>query len=103
MPESDPPQRNGLSPDDVRHKPGENELFSVYYAGGKLCIYHNNPVEGEPGDYFLHNMLGQLIWKRTLTGTGYHQADVNCSSGIYIISLKTNDTFESKKILIETR
>jgi len=45
-------------------------------------------------------MLGQVLWRRQIIGTGIHDLDPQLKAGVYIVSFYSGKRIYSKKILI---
>ena len=73
-----------------------NNDLNAYVSGGKLFVYL---MDGK-GDLAITNVLGQVISKEKLEGNGYHEVDLQASSGIYIVTLISDMGKQSKKVFI---
>jgi hypothetical protein len=87
---------------DLRYQPGSDVPFNVYSSRNRLFIYIDQP-SGEKTDLVIHNMLGQKILHRQLTGNGYQEMDLDVNTGIYIVSLSSAKGVYSKKVFINNQ
>jgi hypothetical protein len=87
---------------DLRYQPGSDESFHVYSSRNRLFIYINQ-LSGENTDLSIHNMLGQQILHRQLSGNGYQEMDLDVNTGIYIVSLYSGKGVYSKKVYINNQ
>jgi hypothetical protein len=87
---------------DLRYQPGSDESFHVYSSRNRLFIYINQ-LSGENTDLSIHNMLGQQILHRQLSGNGYQEMDLEVNTGIYIVSLYSGKGVYSKKVYINNQ
>ena len=76
--------------------PGYDGALNAYTSGKKLFVY----VTEGAGTLHITNMAGQVILTQQLTGTGYHQVDVEANTGIYVATLFSGMGKQSKKVFI---
>jgi hypothetical protein len=88
---------------DKNSDPNEDKagsyLLNVYNVDRKLIadIYH---LSGDKGTLIVHNITGQLVFRKDIYSTGYHEFDTPFGTGIYIVTFITGQYSETKKILI---
>jgi hypothetical protein len=87
-----------FSQNDSSYQPA-NAVFNAYGAGGRLHV-HFDLASGEKGDLIIRNLLGQVIVRRPITGSGYYESDAGCSSGIYLVSIYSQKGLRSKKVFV---
>jgi fibronectin-binding autotransporter adhesin len=73
--------------------------FSAYSSRGKICV---NPglAEGETAEIRVFNMLGQLLCRQTVMGSGVTVLRINPGKGVYIAELDSSGRKKSQKVLI---
>ncbi|SFD78700.1 Por secretion system C-terminal sorting domain-containing protein [Chitinophaga sp. CF118] len=76
-----------------------NATFIAYNAGGKIYVY-KDLAPGEKGSITLSNIIGQIVLRQEISGNGYHDLGPTFSSGIYIVSFRSQKGLRSKKIFI---
>jgi fibronectin-binding autotransporter adhesin len=87
---------------DLRHLPGADEKFHVYSSRNRLFVY----ISQEPGhmtDLVIHNIMGQQILRKQMTGNGYEEIDLDVNTGIYVVSLLSDQGVYSKKVFINNQ
>ena len=91
-----------FSQKDLRFQPGKDESFHVYSFRNRLNVYINLP-SGINADLKVHNMLGQQMFRQPLTGNGYHELDMNVSTGVYVVTLLSGNKAYTKKVFINNQ
>lgn len=76
------------------------EKFTLVPAGGGLWIVNLNQTEDTRGILQMTNMVGQVLYRKEVFGNESLELNANHSSGIYIISLISENKIYSKKIVI---
>jgi hypothetical protein len=87
---------------DLRYQPGSDESYHVYSSRNRLFIYIDQPT-GEKTDLVIYNMIGQQMLRQQLSGSGYQELDLNLTTGIYIVSLRSGKGLYSKKVFIDNQ
>ncbi|SFD78777.1 hypothetical protein SAMN05518672_103218 [Chitinophaga sp. CF118] len=80
-------------------QPENNITFNAYCTGGKVYVYLDL-APGEKGSIIINNIPGQILFQQDISGRGYHELGPVFSSGVYIISLRSQKGLRSKKIFI---
>jgi hypothetical protein len=84
---------------DLRYKPENSDPFYIYSFRNRLYIY-SKPDEGVRAELTVYNLIGQRLFHKTLTLCGYTEMDLSFPTGIYIVSLKTGEAIQNKKVYI---
>lgn len=82
----------------VTVRPG-NTMFKAYTQGARIVAAYRLPA-GEKASLFVTNMLGQVIWKQDISGSGQQQVNTNLSTGVYIVSFCHGKNIDSQKLFV---
>jgi len=74
-------------------------LLNAYAANGKIYAYLNF-VTGDNGTLIITNILGQVLHKQQVSGLGYHEIPAPFTSGIYVVSFRSQNGIFSSKLFI---
>lgn len=85
-----------LSNKDIKDLPILNNELNAYTSGQSLFVY----LLSDKADIVITNMLGQVLHREELTGTGYHEIEMKVSAGLYIATLYSGHGKQSKKVFI---
>jgi hypothetical protein len=88
-----------FSKKDLRYQPESSDPFYIYSFRNRLYIY-SKPDEGVQAELTIYNLIGQRLIRKSLTVSGYTEMDLSYPTGIYIVSLKTGETIQNKKVYI---
>ena len=91
-----------FSKKDLRFQPGKDESFHVYSFRNRLYIHINLPP-GINVELKVHNMLGQQVLRQPLQGNGYHEVDLDVTTGIYVVSLTSVNGVYTRKVYINNQ
>jgi hypothetical protein len=86
-----------FSDHDLRYQPTQDEAFYVYSFRNRLYIYMNLPP-GEQADLTMHNVLGKILLHQPLQGNGYREMDMECSTGVYIVTIRSASAVYTRKV-----
>lgn len=84
----------------IENNPNPGSNFSAYSSNGKVFVRIYNLPENS-GRLMLTNMLGQIIWKETVTETGVYEFEASAGAGVYLVCLISGNQIESKKLFIQ--
>ncbi len=84
---------------DLRYQPDEDVLFHVYSSRYRLFVYSSLKL-GEKASMAVYNMLGQTMYKQDLCTDGYHEFDMNITSGIYVVKIQSSKGKYMRKVFI---
>lgn len=76
--------------------PGSMDELMAYASGQDVFVY----LPGGDGEISILNALGQVVQRKAVSGTGYHQLRADVVPGVYIVSLTTATGRQSKKVAI---
>jgi len=82
--------------------PSPEPVFRAYSVGKMLYGYFDK-VPGEKCRITVSNLLGQVLWRKDVTGNGQHVIGAQYSSGLYIVSFYTDDKVVSRKVFINNQ
>jgi trimeric autotransporter adhesin len=85
-----------LSNKDIKELPILRNELNAYSTGQSLFVY----LLSDNADIVITNMLGQVLHREELTGTGYHEIKMKVSAGLYIATLYSGHGKQSKKVFI---
>ncbi|MCF8450475.1 MAG: T9SS type A sorting domain-containing protein [Taibaiella sp.] len=85
-----------LSNKDIKDLPILRNELNAYSTGESLFVY----LLSDKGDIVITNMLGQVLHRQQLTGTGYHEIKMKVSAGLYVATLYSGQGKQSKKVFI---
>jgi len=88
-----------LSKKTINHLPDVSNTNFVTFKNGKLSIFVD-PVLGLETNITISNLLGQVINRNTLTGSGSHEINSQLPSGIYVVALHSQSGKRTQKIYI---
>ena len=80
----------------------QNNILTVLYNGNSKAITISNSQNTTISNVFLHNVLGQLMkqWSPNIDTQELELPVQSMSTGIYLLSIQTENGIESKKIII---
>jgi hypothetical protein len=87
-----------FSTQSTAHLPGGQDELMAYAAGADLFVY----VASRGGEVTVTNTLGQIVQRQYISGTGYHRFHIDAPTGVYIATLTTPTTRQSKKVFLGT-
>jgi hypothetical protein len=76
--------------------PGYNSELNAYTDGKNIFAY----LTTANGQLVVTDVLGRMITKQTLDGTGYHEVDLDVAPGIYFATLYSGMGKQTKKLFI---
>ena len=87
-------KKNGSGPPDAA-----GAIYRAFSKGRMLYGYFDK-VPGNKCRITVSNLLGQVLWRQELVGSGQHELGSQYSSGLYIVSFYNSDGQVSKKVFI---
>ncbi|MCX6279172.1 MAG: hypothetical protein NT004_13910 [Bacteroidetes bacterium] len=87
---------------DLRHQPQNGDPFYIYSFRNRLFIYSKSD-SGRQADLVIYNLLGQRLFRKTLTVEGYQEMDLNYPTGIYVVCLSMGDAILNRKVYINNQ
>jgi hypothetical protein len=88
-----------LSKKELQTNSGTGTDLDAFYHNGNIYVYLDF-LNGETGELQISDMLGRIIFRDRVGGLGYRSVAVNAQSGVYIVTLRTEQEVASKKVLI---
>lgn len=88
-----------FSTGDISEQSFFRDAFSVSAFNGKIYV-HLNMASGGKGLILITNMAGQIVMREKVDGFGTHEFDAGWSTGMYIVTLVSDDNKYSKKVSI---
>jgi hypothetical protein len=74
--------------------------FTIDYSGGEVRLNLNLPP-GENGTLQVCNIIGQVMWRKEVSGNESIEISSHVSIGIYVVSLFREKGIQSEKIFIQ--